>query len=164
MTTSFVPIVDEHDKLIEYKARGTLNQSDIYRVAALWITNTHGQVLVAKRALTKTQSPGKWGPAVAGTVEKGETYYNNIVKEAQEELGLADVKPIKDVKLRVSQEHNFFCQWYTLTIDMPISQFVLKADEVSQVRWMSLPTLKDDIRAHPTAYTSGFKEWMKLFA
>ena len=27
--------------------------------------------------------PGKWGPAVAGTVEEGESYEENIIKEAE---------------------------------------------------------------------------------
>ena len=32
--------------------------------------------------------PEVWGPAVSGTNEEGETYDSNIIKEAQEEIGL----------------------------------------------------------------------------
>src|SRR5579883_3197132 len=82
-------IVDEHDKLISTKAREAIQPSDIYRVAALWLTNPAGDVLLAQRKWTKKHDPGKWGPAVAGTVNSSETYGTNIYKEAQEEIGLA---------------------------------------------------------------------------
>ena len=81
-------IVDKNDKIIGYKIRGTLDKNGIYRVSALWITNSLGEILLARRSRKKDKHPLKWGPAVAGTVEEGETYEQNIVKEAWEELGL----------------------------------------------------------------------------
>ena len=57
-----IPIVDENDKLIEYKERDTLDHTkDVYRVSALWIINSKGDVLLAKRVATKTQDPNRWG-------------------------------------------------------------------------------------------------------
>jgi len=92
-------IVDENDNPIGLKERGTLDyDKDIYRVSALWITNSKGQILIARRALTKKQNPGKWGPGVAGTIDEGETYDSNIIKEAKEELGLQNIKPEKWIK------------------------------------------------------------------
>lgn len=60
-------IVNENDEIIGHKARGTLEQLDIYRVSALWIKNSQGDILLAQRKFTKKHDPGKWGPAVAGT-------------------------------------------------------------------------------------------------
>jgi isopentenyldiphosphate isomerase len=76
-------IVNEKDKEIGLKERGTLKTEDIYRVTALWITNSKDEILLAKRALTKSNDPGKWGPAVAGTVDEGETYEENSINHEQ---------------------------------------------------------------------------------
>ena len=73
-------IDNENDEIIGYKNINALNQSDIYRTSALWIKNSKGDIFLAQRAFSKKHSPGKWGPAVAGTIEKGETYYTNIIQ------------------------------------------------------------------------------------
>lgn len=78
-----IQIVDENDKFVSNKERSEVDyKSDIYRVSALWLTNSKGQTLLAKRAMVKDKDPGKWGPAVAGTIDEGETYDENIYKEA----------------------------------------------------------------------------------
>lgn len=46
-------IVDENDQIIGHKFREEIVQTDIYRVAALWITNSKGDILLARRALSK---------------------------------------------------------------------------------------------------------------
>ena len=150
-----IPIVNEQDQIIGYKERDAVAKEDIYRVSALWVTNSQGQILLAQRAFTKHHHPGKWGPAVAGTVEKGETYKQNIIKEAEEEIGLKNIRPQNSKKVRVTPatgNHNHFTQWYTLVIDKPIDDFVVRKEEVAQVKWFKPDELKDDLTAHPDHY------------
>ncbi len=133
-------IVNSKDEIIGYKERGTLNcDTDIYRVTALWITNSENQILLGKRALTKKQNPGKWAPAVAGTVEQGETYDSNIIKEAEEELGLnlKNIPPKKWIKTN-TLIHNYkhFTQWYLLKLDKPLSYFHPNS-EISDLKWFT---------------------------
>ena len=124
--TQRITIVNDQDEIIGYKKRGTLVQADIYRVAALWVTNSKGEILLAQRQLGKRHDPGKWGPAVAGTVDEGETYESNIIKETEEEIGLKDIKPTKSTKRHYTGEHNYFTQWYTLAVDKPAKDFIIK--------------------------------------
>ncbi len=49
----------------------------------MWLRNSLGQSLLAKRSASKELDPSKWGPAVAGTIEAGQTYESNIYKEAK---------------------------------------------------------------------------------
>lgn len=80
-------VVDDNDNIIGYKSKAAIDKDDLrYRVSALWITNSKREILLARRSYTKRHDPGKWGPAAAGTVEKGESYKDNIKKEAKEEL------------------------------------------------------------------------------
>ncbi len=106
-----IVIVNDQDEVIAHKERGTLTKDDIYRVSALWVKNSRGDILLAQRKFTKSHDPGKWGPAVAGTVGEGETYKQNIIKEAEEEIGLRAIKPIPGPKVRMAGEYNYFDQW-----------------------------------------------------
>ena len=158
-----IPIVDENDNIVGYKDRGLVNQEDIYRVSALWITNSKGEALLARRALTKSHNPGKWGPAVAGTVEEEESYRDNIIKEAEEEIGLKNIKPLTGPKIRRSGEYNYFGQWYLLEIDKPINEFMIDRNEVESIKWFSKKDLLKEIQDHPDKFLENMKERVELF-
>lgn len=147
-----IVIVNDQDEIIGYKERGTLTKEDIYRVAALWVTNSKGDILLAQRQFGKRHDPGKWGPAVAGTVDEGETYEDNIVKEAEEEIGLVGINPTKGAKRRISDEYNYFGQWYTLVVDKPADEFVIQEEEVAQVKWFTCDELMQELERHPERY------------
>ena len=134
-----IAIVNNKDEVIGFKERGYLDNSrDIYRVSALWITNTRGEVLLAKRAFTKKQNPGKWGPAVAGTVEEGESYESNILKESGEEIGLKNIKPKKAIKEFVNGKHKHFTQWFFLKSDIKLNDLNVNTEEVAEVKWFEM--------------------------
>jgi isopentenyldiphosphate isomerase len=157
--TEMIQIVDENDILIDHKPRNEVDySSDIYRVAALWLTNSSGEVLIAQRKLTKDKDPGKWGPAVAGTVDEGETYSINIVKETEEEIGLTGVDFERGPKLRVREPRNYFGQWFLAQVDMPAEAFRLQEDEVEQVKWVPKDELLHDVVANPDKYVPMFPE------
>jgi len=161
--SSKIIIVDENDNIITTKERETLEYKDIYRVSALWLTNSKREVLLARRALTKTHSPGKWGPAVAGTVEQGETYDSNIVKEAEEELELNNLEFQKGPKIKISGKHNYFLQWYLLEIDKPLEEFKIQKSEVEEVKWVPKKELLERIEINPDEFIASTKQWIKLF-
>ncbi len=131
-------IVNDKDEIIDYKERNILNdEKDIYRVSALWITNKQGEILLAKRSFKKLNNPGKWGPAVAGTNDIGESYRSNIIKEADEELGLKNIKPKKLIKDFKNGEHKHFTQWFCIKLDKNISDFKYDNVEVEEIRWFT---------------------------
>jgi isopentenyldiphosphate isomerase len=152
MTKPRIIIVNDQDEIIGHKERGTLAKEDIYRVSALWITNSRGDILLAQRKFTKSHDPGKWGPAVAGTLDEGETYESNIVKEAEEEIGLKNIQPVPGPNRRTNGEHNYFSQWYTLILDKPAEDFTVQQEEVEQVKWFTRDELENELREHPDNY------------
>lgn len=152
-----IPIVNEQDEIIGYKDRKDRNKINITRITALWLWNERGEVLLAQRALNKELNPGKWGPAVAGTVEEGETYESNIIKEAEEEIGLKNLKPILSQKLRRTTSHSYFGQWFTATInsDYPL---VKQDSEVEAIRWFTKEELLKALEERPENFLSSIKE------
>lgn len=161
---SKIIIVDENDNIIANKERETLKAEDIYRVSALWLTNSNGEILLARRALTKSHSPGKWGPAVAGTVEEGETYDSNIVKETEEEIGLKNIKFKQGPKIKISPgQHSYFCQWYLAEIDKPLEEFKIQKREVEEIKWFSKKEIKKKLQKNPNEFIYSVNQWIKLF-
>jgi len=153
-------IVDDDDNIIGHKQRGKITPTDIYRVSALWIQNSEGDILLAKRAYTKRHHPGKWGPAVAGTNDMGETYRSNIIKEAEEEIGLTGHNFKKFHKVRFKGKHNFFCQWYFAIIDKKLSEFKLQEEEVAEIRWFKKDELIADLKNNPDELLYSIKDFI----
>lgn len=156
-------IVDENDKIVGYKHRGILDKEDIYRVSALWITNSNGQILLARRHHTKSHNPRKWGPAVAGTVDECETYKENIIKEAEEELGLKNIKPKIGPKTKTDNEYHNFTQWFLLNVDLNITQFKIQEDEVEEIKWFSPEELKKQFQENTDEFLPTMKKYFELF-
>jgi len=146
-----IPIVDENDEIIRYENQEIVNKNPefIYRVSFLWVTDTKGKILLAQRAFNKKHDPGKWGPAVAGTVEEKETYESNIIKEAEEEIGLKDIKPILGAKRRRKTKYNYFAQEFLLVLPSGFNDFKVEEDEVADVRWFTEEELKKELKENP---------------
>ena len=153
-----IPIVNEQDEIIGYKDREDRSQKDITRVSALWVTDKEGNVLLAQRAFSKKHHPGLWGPAVAGTVEEGETYESNIIKEAEEEIGLTEFNPILGPKIRRSSIHEYFCQWFTFVADHDY-MFTKRDGEVEEVKWFSQNELIQLLQEKPQIFLEGMKNY-----
>jgi isopentenyl-diphosphate delta-isomerase len=148
-----IQIVDKQDRLIGAKEYSEVSdKADIYRVSGLWLTNSKGQTLLAQRASTKRNDPSKWGPAVMGTIEEGETYESNIYKEAKEEIGLEGVQFTKGVKMYLTYPGNHFDQWYLVTLDRDIKDFVRQSAEVDALEWVDVKRLKQELKASPDKY------------
>jgi len=158
-----VIIVDETDTPIGLKERADIDPTkDTYRCTGVWITNSQDEVLIARRKLTKDVDPGKWGPAVAGTVEEGETYESNAMKEAEEELGLKNVKLDLGPKNHLESPRKYFGQWFVCKVDKAIEDFVIQEDEVEQIAWVGKKELKKDLEANPDKYVPALSRVVDL--
>ncbi len=159
-----VQVVDENDNIIGYKERAEIDyKKDIYRISALWVTNSKGEILVAQRKLTKDKDPGMWDPAAAGTVEEYETYESNIYKEAQEEIGLTGETFLLGPKQRRFTPRQYFCQWYTVILDRDIKDFKIQEDELEQITWIPEEQLVQEVKENPEKWIPPMSEIIKTF-
>ena len=154
MQHDVITIVDEHDTPIGEKARAGTTHNDIYRVAALWLTDAQtGDVLITQRKFTKKHDPGKWASAVSGTVESHETYAENIAKETAEEIGLTGLAFTPGPKQFCDDGlHRYFCQWFTATVDKNAVTIVTEEDAIETYKWVSRDWLFDDVTQNPQNY------------
>lgn len=154
-----IPVVNEKDEIIGYKDRKDRNTQDITRVAGLWVKDKENNILLAQRALHKDHDPGLWGPAVAGTVEEGETYESNIIKEAEEEIGLVGFKPIPWKKSLKSTSHKYFSQRFVTVVDHDYP-FVKQDDEVEALKWFSKTELLSLLKENPEIFLASFPSYV----
>lgn len=157
-----IQVVDEEDVQIGVREREELTTHDTYRASALWLSNAKGEVLIAQRALTKKFAPGRWGCSVAGTLEEGETYESNILKETGEEIGLLITSDDLRVgpKLLIQAQHNHFVQFFFATTDQEI--VTIDPIEVMAVKWISVADLIKDAAVNPDLYSVSLKECVFL--
>jgi isopentenyl-diphosphate delta-isomerase len=153
-----IPIVDENDNIIDYIERDDRDVNSIYRVSYLWVTDTDGKILLARRAFNKKHDPGKWGPAVAGTVEENETYEENIIKEAEEELGLVNIQAVLGMKRRVSTKYQYFSQEFLLKLPSGFNSFKIQEDEVAEIKWFTEEELKKELKENPDIFLKGIHD------
>jgi isopentenyldiphosphate isomerase len=159
-----IPIVDEQDNILYYKdASERDKRKEVTRTTALWLTDQFGNILLAQRAFSKKVHPGLWGPAVAGSVEEGETYESNIIKEIKEEIGLVDAKLTLGPKIRRSGTHEYFGQWFTVVVphDYP---FKKQDEEVEEIKWFSVDELKQSLKEKPEIFLPSLEQYLNLFS
>lgn len=158
-----IPIVDQTDTVIGAKKRSALDYSnDIFRTASLWITDGHGNVLIAQRKLDKKVDPGKWGEAVGGTVEGDDTYEDTVRREAAEELGIYDLELHAGPKQFIDSYAKYFVQWYYATLDMPLRDFVIQPEEVEAIAWIPVAQLKEELRSGSHNYIPAMNDIVEL--
>lgn len=161
---TLLPIVNEKDEVIGVKTREACGPDDIVRVSGLFVYNSKREVLIAKRAVTKQYDPGKWSDAVAGTVEEDETYESNIIKEAEEEIGLritpGDIHEVYHGLFESS--HQIFYTQYVTEVNQPIDAFQRKEDEVAELRWVLFSELRQWVGERPEDFGAGMKEVLDI--
>ncbi|OGI45475.1 hypothetical protein A2121_00935 [Candidatus Nomurabacteria bacterium GWB1_40_6] len=157
-----VPIVDENDIVLYYKDRKDRDlRKEISRSSAIWITNEKGDILIAKRSKNKVNFPNIWGPSAAGTVEEGESYESNIIKEVKEEIGIELDNLSLGPKERESDNHEFFGQYFFSKISSN-TKFILQESEVDEVRWISLGELEKWYMENPKDFIVSFNVSLKV--
>lgn len=159
-----IPIVDKNDNILYYKDRSEVDyKNELFRTSSLWISNNKGEILLAQRKFDKKIDPGKWGEAVGGTVEKSDSYFDTIIREAQEELGLTNISITPDVKqFFQTKTYSCFVQWYKAVIDKDISEFVIQQEEIERVVWMAVDKFKQDLTINPDKYVSCLQKCVEL--
>lgn len=159
----YVSLVDEEDKVIGKKLADAIEPTDITRVAGLWIENTKGEVLLAKRPLDKRRDPNRWGPAVGILMHEQENYLAAIKEAAENEIGLAGMVFEESKKVLVRGENNFYCQLYYLKADLEIENLKLNKKEVQTLEWKTKQQIMSEYRDNPQFFVQSFGDYLAMF-
>jgi|SRR5690625_93697 len=132
-----------------------------HRAANVFLFRSDGRVLLQRRQNDKDVCPGAWDLSVAEHVQFAESFAAAAARGSREELGIGQIElePIGSVvsaQLDVPEsgirDYEFQQSFHTV-FDGAVSPC---ADEVAEVRLVTLEQLAAEVNQHPDAFTPWF--------
>ena len=160
MAEYFDVLDDKGIKTGETKLRTEVHRDgDWHKEVYVWIVNDKNEILLQKRSPAKIDNPNMWDISVGGHVVAGNGSLDTAIQEIKEELDIdISESEIQFVgTLKSARKHtetfinNSFGDIYLYRLPRDINNLKLQEDEVSEVKYFSIPELKDMIaRKDPT--------------
>ena len=161
-----VVVVSENDEILGLMEKMEAHENGIlHRAFSVFLFNDKGEMLLQKRASGKYHSPNQWTNAVCSHPKIDETYLEGAQRRLNEELGItADLieKFSFIYKADVGQnlwEHELD---HVFTGNYE-GNFALNEEEVSEVRYISMQQLDEEMNANPEKFTEWFKIILKEY-
>ncbi|MBT1685045.1 isopentenyl-diphosphate Delta-isomerase [Dawidia soli] len=155
-----VILVNEQDEAIGTMEKMEAHQKGIlHRAFSILLFNARGELLLQQRALDKYHSGGLWTNTCCSHPLPGESMEAATRRKLYQEMGI-DLQPTFAYKFiyRAPLDHDLVEHEY----DHVYTGFydgapAINRDEVADWKYMSLPSLQEDMRRHPAHYTYWFK-------
>ena len=162
----FVVLVDPSDTVLGLMEKQQAHVNGLlHRAFSVFLFNKNGEMLLQKRASSKYHSPNQWTNAVCSHPRENETYHDAAIRRLQEELGIETQLTEKfhfiykaDVGGNLWEhelDHVFVGQYE--------GQFNLNTEEVSEVRYITLENLNEEVKNQPENFTEWFKIILKEY-
>ncbi len=163
-----VVVVDENDNEIGSAMLTEVLEKGLYhRIVSVFVQDESGRMLLQLRGPEVKVFPNCWDQAAGGHVDVGHTYEQTAINEAEEELGL------RDIKLEILGTHcsntpdgnrvvNEFERAFLVQIPhgTPLKP---QADEITSLRWVEPAELKSATMEHPEEFTPGLLYCLKTY-
>ncbi len=138
------------------------DHTPLHLAFSCYLTNTKGELLVTRRALSKLTWPGVWTNSFCGHPAPGENLDDSISRRAQQELG-ADITSIESAlpnfRYRAVDAsgvvENEVCPVFTAQL---IGDFLPNPAEVADWAWVPIDQLSNALVGAPFA----FSPWLVL--
>lgn len=123
------------------------------------------RLLLQKRAATKYHSGGLWANTVCSHPRWQETVADCAQRRLSDELGWQ--VPLKKIGKIIYEAQvgalfeNEHVHCFIGQFDHSINTDVFNRDEVSDIKWLTIDEILEDIHNHPSGYTEWFKIYMQ---
>ncbi len=159
MGDHLIDIVNGEDEVIgaEYKSLKA-EKGFISRVAAVFLSDSDGNLIICKRAPHKKYSPNLYDLAAVGAVLQGETYEDASLRELEEELGIKCELQLLDKFYQEAEavgdgeKLKYFCAVFLGKTD---AEPILN-EELSEIRKMSWEQLQLELKNNLEKFCPGF--------
>ena len=155
-----VILVDEQDRELGTCEKLSAHQKGIlHRAFSVFIFNRNGDLLLQQRAMSKYHCPGLWTNTCCSHPRPGETIDEAAHRRLREEMGfdcdLTNVFsfvykiPVPPDLIEHEVDHVLVGEYNGKVVPVP--------EEVTDVKWVKMRALQNDIALHPALYTPWFK-------
>lgn len=161
-----VVVVSENDEILGLMEKMNAHENGIlHRAFSVFLFNDKGEMLLQKRASGKYHSPNQWTNAVCSHPKIDETYLKGAQRRLNEELGItADLTEKFSFIYKADVGQNL----WEHELDHVFTgnyegNFALNEEEVSEVRYISMQQLDEEMNANPEKFTEWFKIILKEY-
>jgi isopentenyl-diphosphate delta-isomerase len=160
----FLDIVDNDDIVTGQADRSTIHRLGLqHRGVHVFLFDDDGRMLVQKRSADRASSPSLMDCSVSEHVQAGESYLEAAVRGLREEMGVEGI----DLALRGKIQMEYGVNDYEISV---IYEGRLKGKsvqfdpvEISEVRFMSLAEIQDEIANQKHLFCGWFIEIMNWY-
>ncbi len=155
-----VVLITENDEVLGLMEKQEAHINGLlHRAFSVFLFNENGEMLLQKRASTKYHSPNQWTNACCSHPRAGETYMEAAKRRLKEELGIEiEIVPkfhflykakVGDDLWEHELDHVFTGNYE--------GEFHLDPEEVSEIRYISMEKLDEEMNNSPENFTEWFK-------
>lgn len=160
-----IMIVDQDDRPIGAMQKDrAIAEGHYHRISRVLVFNQAGELYMQLRG-PAVAYPNLWDQSVGGHVDAGEDYREAAQREALEEIGLTDLDLeevggfYEDLESGDTVLKRFNRIFKATTVRQPVAN----PAEVAEGKWITLPTLKQEMADHPERFTDGFRRTMQIY-
>lgn len=160
-------MIQEHVVLVDVTGRevGTAEKIEahragqLHRAFSIFVFNTLGEMLLQKRAETKYHSGGLWTNTCCSHPRPGEDPQHAAKRRLYEEMGFqCELTEFFSFVYHVELDNNLFeHELDHVFIGCYDGMPTPNPEEVTDWKWVSISSLKRDVRENPQNYTHWFK-------
>jgi len=170
MADELIDIYNENNKPLSLsKMKSEAHKKGLWhRAAHIWIYNHKGEILLQLRSQEKDLYPNKWDVSVAGHVSAGEEPITSAIREIKEEIGLSvEAKDLDFIKIRKAEVffeniiNKEFYYIYFMKFDGNVNELILQEEEVSDVRFLSINKVQEELKKYPDKYATHGNYWLE---
>ncbi|NNM19244.1 MAG: NUDIX domain-containing protein [Croceitalea sp.] len=147
-------------------SKATIHQQGLFhQTVHIWFYTINGELLLQQRGARKKTFPLLWDVSVAGHIAAGEAIETAALREIHEEIGLAvntgDLYKIGIFKTENEHHKNLidreFHHTFICELQVSISSLQKEAEEVADLKLITIPEFKKDLMNNPQAYVPASK-------
>ena len=155
-----VVLVSENDEVLGLMEKQQAHINGLlHRAFSVFLFNENGEMLLQKRAAGKYHSPNQWTNAVCSHPRIEESYLEGAKRRLKEELGIeADLSEKFHFIYKAEVGGNLWeHELDHVFVGKFDGEFNLNPDEVSEIRYISIENLDQEIKENPEHFTEWFK-------
>ena len=166
LTKEKVVLITPKDEVLGVMNKLEAHQKGIlHRAFSIFLFDKKGNILLQRRAKNKCHSPHQWTNACCSHPREDETYLQAAERRLREELGIScELEKKFDFIYKADVggglwEHELD----HVFIGIYEGEFHLNPEEVSEIRYISLQDLEQEIEKSPENFTEWFKIILKEY-
>lgn len=137
----YLNLYDNNGNLLKEKGIRGKDNVGLVGIVIIFIENSKGEFLIQRTSVSK----GNTFATTGGHVTYGTTFYDTIINEVNEELGI-NISNDKVIEINTYIEESYVQKIYYLNKDIDIEDITIQESEVQYVEWISKEKIEELIR------------------